>query len=88
MDAPSCIEFFFNGLPAGFFAVGVCPTEPGVYAYEPCRGVGHYALGQFFEQHGHADCVFEADGETTHFRVVGRPGYGRLVLADVQPGNL
>ena len=73
------LEFWFQGLPVGFFEEPEYPRTSGRYRYMPYRGPGHYRMGQALA-HGPAQCSFKAGWRRRKFTVKSVPEYGVLEI--------
>ena len=82
-DLKPPIQISFHGLPAGTFADGEAPTEPGIYKYEPFRGIGHYEFIKYLQLHGVAECFFESGASNAYFLVSAIQAPGQMAVSSV-----
>ena len=54
------IEFFFDSLSVGFF-LSDTPTTPGIYEYEPVRGLGHLNFCKALARDEQPECFYHRE---------------------------
>ena len=77
-------EFFFEGMPVGYFEGSEYPRSPGRYRYVPYRGPGHYEMQTQLRASGCPRCYYEVDGTLVSFAVLNCPEPGVLELSDFE----
>jgi hypothetical protein len=81
---PYGAEFDLESNPVGLFRDQAFPIEPGVYAYEPYRGHGHYEMQAALRSGAEVICKYMLNDQRVSFRVLGCPDYGVLNLSGFQ----
>lgn len=72
-------EFFFDGLPVGYFEGG-WPVSPGHHRYMPYRGVGHWKMQTLLRSGGNPRCHYDTEAFRVSFTVRACPEHGVLDL--------
>ena len=79
---PHELEFWYEGMPVGYFVGPTFPSGPGRYRYEPYRGPGHYEMQTALRSGQRPTCTFVSGGRRHSCAVVSCPEYGVLELIE------